>query len=437
MRAAHDLIVAVSTPPGSAGIGMVRLSGAGAADLAAEIAGRPPPPSHTAALRDFRDRQGQLIDRGVMLVFGAPRSFTGQDVLELHCHGGPAVLQSVVGRCLELGARAANPGEFSLRAYLNGKIDLAQAEAIADLVNASTESAARAAARTLQGELSAEIARVGERLVDTRALLEANLDFPEEEVPPTAEREVEARISGLAGMLARLRERGAQGVLLGQGARAAIVGAPNVGKSSLLNRLSGEDTAIVTDIPGTTRDPVRETVALDGVRIEFVDTAGIRESPDPVETEGIARSRRAAGLADLVIRVDDPGTEGQAPPVADGAPGLSVHNKIDLAGAGARRRGDDVWVSAKTGEGIDLLRAAILEKVGHAAVEAPCAVRPRQLDAIGRAHAHCVAALAAAHSAEIAAEALREAHDALGEITGRMAPDELLGEIFSRFCIGK
>lgn len=437
MRAAHDLIAAVSTPPGSAGIGVVRLSGAGAADVAGKIAGRPPPPSHTAAVRGFLDARGRLIDRGLMLVFAAPRSFTGQDVLELHCHGGPAVVQSVMGRCLELGARAADPGEFTLRAYLNGKVDLAQAEAVADLVNASTEAAARAAARTMQGAFSDEIRQAERRIVDARALVEANLDFPDEEVPPVPEKEVGDRIAEVAGALARLRERGAQGALLHQGATAAIVGAPNVGKSTLLNLLGGVDAAIVTDIPGTTRDPVRQAVALEGVRIEFVDTAGIREGPDPVEAEGIRRSMRAASDADLVIHVDDPGTEGLGHSLGDRAPDVRVHNKTDLSGMGARREGNEVWMSAKTGEGAALLREAVLDRIGHASVGEPYMVRPRQLDAIARAHRLCLAALEEARSAEIAAESLRGAHDALGEITGRMAPDELLGEIFSRFCIGK
>ncbi len=437
MRADRDLVAAVSTPPGNGGIGIVRITGKDPAPLAEKLTGKHLPEPRKAELRRFLDQNGQLIDQGIVLFFAAPDSFTGQDVLELHCHGGLAVTQSLIGRCLELGARAANPGEFTLRAYLNGKLDLAQAEAVADLIGASTESAARAAARTLQGAFSDEVRAMERELVEVRSLIEAHLDFPDEDLPPEAESGIRERIEALARGLDNLLGKSRQGVLMHQGIRIALIGPPNVGKSSLINLLSREDAAIVTDTPGTTRDPVRRMVSIRGISVELTDTAGIRATTDPVEAEGISRSRQAAELADIAVAIYDPDSASKQDRMAGLDPDIVIHNKIDLSGAKPHRKGSEVWMSVKFGQGIDLFEAAVLEKAGYVETRSAFMARPRQMNAISRAYSHSEAALGEMKSLEIAAERLREAHDALGGITGRMTADELLGEIFSRFCIGK
>jgi len=437
MRAAHDLVAAVSTAPGSAGVAVIRLSGDGADEIARKLAGEPLPVPRFLELRAFRDAGGRVIDRGLIARFVAPASFTGQGMLELHCHGGQAVTQSLLSRCLELGARAADPGEFSLRAYLNGKLDLAQAEAVCDLIAASTEAGARAAARTMDGELSAEIGRIGGKLTEARAHAEARLDFPEEEIPPEDAREFAGRVLEIEEALSRLARAGRQGALLGQGLRIAVVGEPNVGKSSIVNRLAREDVAIVAASPGTTRDPVRQAVSLRGVRVEFVDTAGIRETQDPVEAEGISRTLKAAGHADLVVlvREDVPGPDPGLPGGRE--PDLVALNKIDLSGSAPGSEGGRIRLSAKSGEGMGLLEDALLQKAGHEPLGDVFMARPRHLRALELAMEGCARARDPGLAPEVAAEELRIAHDALGQITGRVAPDDLLGEIFSRFCIGK
>ena len=437
MRADDGLIAAISTPQGVSGIAVVRLSGDGAARLEEELTRRPPTPARSLVKRSFLDANGETIDQGLAALFPAPGSFTGQDMLELHCHGGPAVTGLLLARCCELGARPAAPGEFSLRAYLNDKIDLARAEAVCDLINASTEGAARAAARTLEGELSGRVRRIAGQLVEARTLAEAHLDFPEEDIPPQTAASLASLIgdalSGLDGLLQSAR----QGVLLNRGIRVAVVGPTNAGKSSLVNRLCGEDVSIVTDIAGTTRDLVRHSVSLAGIRVEFVDTAGLRESEDPVEVEGVRRTRDTATGADLVVLVLDGPRNGNVVDLGGRKPDITVHNKIDLRGEEPRSEGAEVWLSAKFGQGVDLLEKSILGQAGHERIDGVFMARPRQLDALNRARDRCGAALAPGLAAELVAEELRGAHDALGEITGRMTPDELLGEIFSKFCIGK
>jgi tRNA modification GTPase len=442
---ARDTICAVATPPGAGGLGIVRVSGPRAAPICEAIAGRLPAP-RVATLARFRDGQGRVIDSGLLLYFPAPHSFTGEDVLELHGHGGAWVLRGVLQRVLELGARGARPGEFSERAFLNDKIDLVQAEAIADLIESGTDAAARAAQRSLQGEFSDRIHAVQERLTGLRVFVEAAIDFPDEEIDFLAESDVVERCAAVEQQLAALLGRARQGRLLRDGIVLAIIGRPNAGKSSLLNALSGEETAIVTEIPGTTRDVLREQVDLDGIPVHVADTAGIRETDDVIEAEGVRRARAALEGADIVLLVEDasrPDEEhrelhGELPPHATV---IRVANKVDLLAPGAAAEDGRVPISARTGQGLDCLRTRIREAVG--ATERPegsFSARQRHVDALKRAGAHLAAGrreMEETASGELLAEELRLAQAALGEITGEMLPDDLLGEIFSSFCIGK
>ena len=442
-----DTIAAVATAPGRSGIGVIRVSGPAVRAVIAGILVRLPEP-RTATLCDFRDGNGDTLDRGLALFFPAPHSYTGEDVLELHGHGGPAVLQLILRRCLDLGARPAQPGEFTRRAFLNDKLDLAQAESVADLIDASSEAAARGAMRSLAGEFSARIVHLAGGLTELRALVEATLDFPEEEIDFLHRGDAFQRLARLRAELNEVQLAAEQGRILREGARCVLIGQPNVGKSSLLNRLAGDEVAIVTEVPGTTRDPLRHELVIDGVPVHVIDTAGLRESDEPVEKIGIERTWREIGHSDVALIVIDV-TRGIAE--ADRAilaklpakvKKVFIFNKIDLSteppSVRERENQVDVWVSAKSGAGLEMLRASILHAVGwRPSEEAQFMARERHLHALQQADAALARAAAQAKAIELFAEELRLAQQALGEITGRVSADDLLGEIFSRFCIGK
>ena len=439
---ANDTIAAVATPPGQGGIGIVRISGPQAAAIGATVTGAELP-GRRPALRNFA-RGGESLDQGVALFYPGPGSFTGEDVVELQGHGGPMVLQMVLEAVLAEGARLARPGEFTERAYVNGKLDLAQAEAVADLIASTSAAAARGALRSLEGAFSTEVRALDERITRLRVYVEASIDFPDEEVEFLASGRVAERVDGLSASVRALEESGKQGVLMNQGVNIALVGPPNSGKSSLLNRLTGEETAIVTDIPGTTRDLLKVDLVIDNLPLRLVDTAGMRETDDRVEIEGVRRARREAGTADLVLVLNDLSESGDGDISAAWPQALPVDNKIDLVGAvpGIDRSSTParVRISCRTGAGIDSLKEAIKERVGFAGVESAFSARRRHLVALGQAADALDTSrrrLEEGAAGEIVAEELRHAHLALGEITGQTAPDDLLGEIFSTFCIGK
>lgn len=401
-----------------------------------------------ACFTRFRSADDGLIDEGLLLYFPAPNSFTGEDVIELQGHGGPVVMQLLLARCLELGARLAEPGEFTRRAFLNGKLDLAQAESVADLIEASTAAAARSAVRSLTGSFSKEVHGIVERLIDLRMLVEATLDFPDEDVDFLAEARALERIQAIASELEALLDRARQGSLLRSGLHVVLVGQPNVGKSSLLNRLAGEERAIVTDIAGTTRDALRETIQIEGIPLHITDTAGLRDTTDEVEKIGIARTWQEIERADVIVRLVDVRaglTEADAAIDARlpaGVERITVFNKVDLAGRDAQRVDTDgavsLYLSAKAGQGIELLRAELLRVAGwHRHGEDIILARERHLIALREALACIHRALDNRHALELMAEELRLAQEAVNEITGEFTPDDLLGVIFSRFCIGK
>jgi tRNA modification GTPase len=441
-----DTIAAVSTPAGRGGIGVVRVSGPRTREIARIVAGRVPEARH-AELADFRAAGGALIDRGIALFFPAPHSYTGEDVLELQAHGGPLVMQQLLARCLEAGARMAQPGEFTQRAFLNDRIDLAQAESVADLIDASSVEAARSAARSLAGEFSRCIEAIAAGLLELRMHVEACIDFPEEEIDPADREQLEERRRALVAQVEGVLAEARQGVVLRDGLTVVLAGRPNVGKSSLLNRLAGDDVAIVTPIPGTTRDYVRATIAIEGVPIHLVDTAGLRATEDEVERIGVERTWRAietAGAALLIESAADPHPdEGFLERMPPGLPRARVMNKIDLLPRPRRlpdARPDEsvLGVSAKTGEGIDELRSWLLATAGwkpHG--EGLFMARQRHLQALEAARGHLAASGALGQAFDLQAEELRLAHRELGRITGTVSADDLLGEIFSRFCIGK
>lgn len=447
LSAAAETIAAVATAAGRGAIGIVRLSGPRAASIAQSIAG-PTPSPRVAALRGFRDAAGELIDRGLVLFFPSPHSFTGEDVVELHCHGGPVVLDALVQAARSGGARLARPGEFSERAFLNGRMDLVQAEAIADLIDASSREAARAANRSMEGEFSARIAQLRSELTDLRIFVEGALDFSDEDVAWLADPSLQRRLSHLDASLDATLAQAVQGRRLRDGLTVVIAGQPNVGKSTLLNRLAGAERAIVTDIAGTTRDVLREDIVLDGLPLTVVDTAGLRESSDPVEREGVRRAWRAAEQAEAILFVvddrDNAGDQSLLEKLPQGIPVLVIRNKCDLSGAPPTRAiaRDRVTLrlSAQTGAGIDLLIAELKNVAGIATTQGLFSARSRHVDALRRTREHVQAAqrsLAAGATAELAAEDLRLAQRALGEIVGEVTSEDLLGEIFSRFCIGK
>ena len=447
-----DTIAAIATPPGRGGIGVARISGKNLQALAQEILGHIPEPRH-ASLSKFLDANGQTIDQGIALYFPAPHSYTGEDVLELQGHGGPAVMNLLLSRCLAAGARLAQPGEFTLRAFLNNKLDLAQAESVADIIDASTGEAARCAMRSLQGEFSAAIHTLVQALTDLRMLVEATLDFPEEETDFLQHANAYGKLAGIQTQLERVLTSACQGSLLREGMHVVLVGQPNVGKSSLMNRLAGEEVAIVTEVPGTTRDAIRQSIEIEGVPLHLIDTAGLRETDNAVEKIGIARTRAAIDKADLVLLLIDArqGVAAADRAILDslpaGLPLISVFNKIDLLNETPQLKGREgqieIRLSAKTGAGVDLLRQKLLETIGwqpHAVAEGLFMARQRHLRALAEAREHLRGAVAVGEKGEqleLLAEELRLAQLALTTITGEFSADDLLGEIFSRFCIGK
>jgi tRNA modification GTPase len=436
---ATDTIAAVATPAGRGGIGIVRVSGPDVPQIAAAILGRLPP-ARQATFCGFLDARRDRVDEGVALYFPAPHSYTGEPVLELQGHGGPVVTHEVLQAVLDAGARIAEPGEFTRRAYLNGKLDLAQAEAVADLIDAASKEAARSALRSLEGEFSAAVQHLVRGLTELRALTEAMLDFPEEEVDELHRGDARNRLARLSGSLEDLLARSRQGSLLRSGIRVVFAGRPNVGKSSLLNRLAGEERAIVAATPGTTRDSLRESILIQGVPIVVVDTAGLREAGDEVERLGMQRTRHELERADVILVVKDAlQPEEPTGPLPAAAMRIDVWNKVDLLPkAVAGKHPDGIWLSAKTGEGLDTLRSALLEAAGwNAPAETVFLARARHLQSLEEARRSLVAAAAQLERWELFAEELRGAQEALGAITGRLSADELLGEIFSRFCIGK
>ncbi|HTY03791.1 MAG TPA: tRNA uridine-5-carboxymethylaminomethyl(34) synthesis GTPase MnmE [Rhodocyclaceae bacterium] len=442
-----DTIAAIATAPGRGGIGVVRVSGTELLDLAERLSGKRPA-ARRATRADFCRDDGSAIDHGVLLYFAAPRSFTGEDVLELQAHGGPVVLQQLLARCVELGARLAEPGEFTRRAFLNDKLDLAQAEAVADLIDASTAEAARSAMRSLSGEFSRQVHALVDQLVELRMLVEATLDFPEEEIDPLRDTDIEARLDMLQQALGALRARARQGSLLRTGMTVVLAGLPNVGKSSLLNRLAGEERAIVTEVAGTTRDALRESISIEGIPLHIIDTAGLRETADQVERLGIERSWQEIAKADIVLQIVDaragvtPADRGVAARVPAGVERLVVENKCDLAQQPAARfeaQGQvHVRLSAKTGAGIGLLHDELLRVAGWTGHgEDVILARERHLAALADATARVGVAIGETQRLEVVAEELRLAQEALAAITGEFGADDLLGAIFSRFCIGK
>ena len=438
-----EAIAAIATAPGRGGVGVVRISGPDVTPFAEGVLGRLPAPRQATYAR-FRAGDGGVIDEGIALYFAAPHSFTGENVLELHGHGGPVVMNLLLARCLELGARLAQPGEFSRRAFLNGKLDLAQAEAVADLIDAASAEAARSAVRSLSGAFSARVHELVDGLTRLRTLVEATLDFPEEEIDFLEQADAFGRLDALDAGLAEVRAQARQGALLREGLTVVLIGQPNVGKSSLMNQLAGFEAAIVAEIAGTTRDTVREAIQIRGVPLHVIDTAGLRETGDAVERLGIERTWAAVEKADVALLLVDAahGIGAAEAAILARVPArvarLTVHNKIDVTGEAPRAAGDDVWLSAKTGAGVDLLRARLLEAAGwQTAGEGAFMARARHLDALGRAANHIAAARAAASRLELFAEELRLAQAALSEITGEFTADDLLGEIFGSFCIGK
>lgn len=437
-----DTIAAIATAQGRGGIGVVRLSGAAIPHLAKQLLGELPPP-RLARYAVFSDAHGIPIDRGIALYFSAPHSYTGEHVLELQGHGGPAVLQLLLQRCIALGARLAEPGEFTRRAYLNNKLDLAQAESVADLIEANTAEAARSAMRSLQGDFSAAAHSLVTALVELRMPVEAMLDFPEEDIAPLDTARRNQQLQTIKSRLQHTLDTATQGRLLREGAQVALVGRPNVGKSSVLNCLSGEETALVSEVPGTTRDVIRQAIQISGVPLHIMDTAGLRDSQDVVENMGIARTHQTLRDADLIVLLLDAkqGITAADEIILAGLPGnipcLRVFNKMDLLSS-APPISSEVFVSARTGAGMAELRAELLKQIGWRNQESGVFMaRERHLLALKQAQIHLSQAAAVLQSAELFAEELRLAQQALNSITGEFTADDLLGEIFSRFCIGK
>lgn len=447
----RDVISAIATAPGRGGVGVVRVSGPDLLPLAEQLTGKTPKP-RVATLADFKAADGSVIDSGLLLYFPAPHSFTGEDVLELQGHGGPVVMQLLLAACLDRGARLAEPGEFTRRAYLNNKLDLAQAEAVADLIDAATVAAARSAVRSLQGEFSRAVHVLVEEMINLRMLVEATLDFPEEEIDFLKAADAFGRLDRLALRLDEVFDRAGQGKLLQAGLHVVLAGQPNVGKSSLLNRLAGDELAIVTPIAGTTRDALKSSIQIEGIPLHIIDTAGLRETADEVERIGIERTWREIERADVVLLLVDArhGVTEADRDILSRLPErltrITVRNKIDLASGSPDRHEDadgsvTLDLSAKAGLGIDLLQQELLRVAGWHQAEDVFIARERHLRALALARHHLAAARAVVESAdpalELFAEELRLSQQALCEITGEFTADDLLGVIFSRFCIGK
>ncbi len=454
-----DTIAAIASAPGRGAIGVLRVSGPGVPSIAAAVLGLLPPPRR-AWLGRFRDAAAESIDQGIALYFPAPASLTGEEVLELQGHGGPLVMDLVLRRVLELGARMARPGEFSERAFLNGKMDIAQAEAVADLIEAGTTAQARAAVRSLQGEFSRRITALDALITDLRAYVEAAIDFPDEEIDFLSAPAIASRLAKVRAAFDSIESAAHQGALLREGLTVVIAGRPNAGKSSLLNALAGDEVAIVTPAPGTTRDVLRQQLHLDGLPLNLIDTAGLRRAVDAAEEEGIRRARGEMGRADRICYVVDASaagacvfetatadmpTDALADDLPQGVPVTLIYNKIDLTGE--MPRADEtsspprIFLSARTGAGVDLLRAHLKARAGYRDREAGVfAARRRHLDALRRARflvANAAHTLTESRAFELFAEDLRLAQAALGEITGEVTSEDLLGEIFGSFCIGK
>jgi tRNA modification GTPase len=445
-----DTIAAIATPPGRGGIGVVRVSGPRTRAIAEAVLDRVPAP-RLATYAGFRDAEGAPLDRGLALFFPAPHSYTGEDVLELHGHGGSVVLDALLARLLALGARHARPGEFTERAFLNGKLDLAQAEAVADLIDAGSTQAARAALRSLAGEFSEQVRARIEALIRLRMYVEAAIDFPEEEIDFLADARLLSELDVIERGLAALLADAQQGSLLHEGMTVVLAGAPNAGKSSLLNALARQDAAIVSPIPGTTRDVLKERIHLDGMPLHIIDTAGLRASRDEIESEGIRRARVQMERADRILLVTDDAASDSAA-FAEAQKHLPAHvprtlirNKADLSqrapGLCADADGVEIVLSVKTGAGLEALRTHLKQCMGYQSEGGGSfSARRRHLDAIGRARAYVEQgrrALAQTRAGELLAEELRQAQQALCEITGEFTPDDLLGRIFTSFCIGK
>jgi len=442
-----NVIAAIATAPGRGGIGVIRVSGPDLSNFAQALTGRIPKP-RLASLANFLDAGQQAIDQGLLLYFAAPNSYTGEDVVEIQGHGGPVVMQMLLTRCVELGARLAEPGEFTRRAFLNDRLDLAQAEGVIDLIDASTSAAARSALRSLSGRFSQEIHTWRDKLVDLRMLVEATLDFPEEEVDFLEAARAIPRLQELGSDIQSILSRAKQGSLLRRGLQVVLAGQPNVGKSSLLNQLSGEDRAIVTEVAGTTRDVLREAIQIEGIPLHIIDTAGLRETDDIVEKLGIERSWREIANADVVLRMvdadigitsEDHEIDARLP---EGIPVIWVFNKIDRSDKPVQKQdlegGTGLWISARTGAGMDLLRQTLLQIAGwESNTEDIFLARERHIDALREAAAHIDLALQLASQLDLLAEELRLAQESVNTITGEFGADDLLGVIFSRFCIGK
>lgn len=449
----NTTIAALATASGRGGIGIIRLSGPDALDIGQTIAGRPLTPRH-AHFGDLR-RQSDIVDSGICIYFQAPHSFTGEDVVELQAHGGPVLLDMLLQESIRLGAKHAEPGEFSQRAYLNGKLDLTQAEAIADLIASATEQAALNASRSLQGAFSSQIQTLVEKVIGLRVFIEAAIDFPEEEIDFIAQSDVHSQLLSLQEDFHALERGAQQGSLIRDGMQLVIVGKPNAGKSSLLNALSGQDAAIVTPTAGTTRDVLRETIQIDGMPIHLVDTAGLRQTDDVIEREGVKRAWKEVATADHLLLVVDGSDDAADTSLADQLSSLKesthakaitiIYNKSDIRGETPRKTTldahDVIYLSAKTGLGLDLLTAHLKASVGFQdTLEGGFSARRRHLQALENAKESLengIAQLQDAAAAELLAEDLRQCQQALGSITGEFTSDQLLGEIFSSFCIGK
>jgi tRNA modification GTPase len=442
-----DTIAAIATASGAGGIGIVRISGPQCQSIATAILGHCPTPRYAAYL-DFKDAQGDLIDRGIAIYYPNPHSYTGEDVLELQAHGGTALMQILLARCIALGAKQAEPGEFTRRAYLNDKMDLAQAEAVADVINAATLEAAKSAVRSLSGEFSQSVQLLLQQLIELRMYVEACLDFPEEEIDFITQGRVAEKIANNQQALTQIYTKAKQGAILRDGIQVVLIGQPNVGKSSLMNALAGEEVAIVTAVAGTTRDTIKSAIQIQGVPLHVVDTAGLRETEDEVEKIGIARTYRATETANIALILVDAahGIGNEEKSILDRLPKeivkIWIHNKIDLSKEKpVILEKDDtthIYLSAKSGVGLDLLKTQLLKVAGFQANgEGVFMARARHLQALSKVEQHLLTASQQINFAELVAEELKMAQEALSTITGEFTPDDLLGEIFSKFCIGK
>lgn len=446
MSHATDTIAALATPPGRGGIAVVRVSGPLVSLIIEKMLQVELKPRQATYL-PFTTIASEIIDEGIAIFFQLPASFTGEDVLELHCHGGPVVVDMLLQSILNLGVRLARPGEFSERAFLNGKIDLTQAEAIADLINASSQKAAQCALRSLQGEFSQEIKKLNEAIIQLRMYIEAAIDFPTEEIDFLNDEHLQQRFTKLLKTLTEIQAQAKQGSFLREGIVVVIIGKPNVGKSSLLNCFSGKESAIVTDVPGTTRDVLREDISLDGIPVRVIDTAGLRDSEDVIEQEGIRRAYQEMKQADLVLYMFDAAKETfsleDLPRAFSQYPLIAIRNKIDLLEESPSVQVAEhivISISVKLKAGMDLLKEEIKKLIGFQPGESIFMARRRHLDALMRANQHLfigLEQLQVNRAAELVAEELRQAHHALCEITGEFTTDDLLGLIFSNFCIGK